>query len=116
MNTATQQRTLVRKLHDQTALKSLHWKSDGDGDPFTQIGDYYVTVKEGRSGSGATIIRIVVEDREVNEIDSFSDEDLDDDFSTDYFDLMKELAKSSRRQAKGSDKAIDDILKKLDNL
>lgn len=116
MDAIEQQRLLVRRLSELTLQAKLDWKTDGEGDPYVQFGDSFVAIKEGRSGEGATLIRIEIEDHQGDILDEFDDEDIDDQRGGPYYTMLRDMLKNSRRIAKGSNKAIDSILKHLDNL
>lgn len=114
MDAISQQKRLVEKLSNLTNNKELSWKPDpNDGEPYAKIDDYYVILGEGRSGSGTTVYRIVIQDENENEIETFDDEELDGSSAGKYYQLMGQLVKTARRQAKGTDEAIDKILKSL---
>lgn len=112
------EKKLVDNLVEKTLSGKISWSDSPFGDePWTMIGDHRVSLEEGRSANGSTLIYVVIRDNEHREIDRFHDENLDQtNQSPIYFKILKDLYLTSNRQAKGADKAIDDILKGMDNL
>lgn len=118
MHSTEQQQALVQKLSELSTQAKIQWNSDpDDNEPYCVLGEHILNLKEGRSGNGAPIVSIVIEDRGGVEVDSFNDEDLDrGNGPSRYFDKMLTLIKTARRQASGADEALASILKRLDDL
>lgn len=116
MSTRSDHRTLVDKLLSLSSERKLDWKLDIDGDPFCVLAENSITITEGRGGNGAKLMRLTIKNANNEEIDSLNDEDLDDDPGGNYYLMMSALHNSALRKARGSDAALVNILRKLDEL
>lgn len=116
MNSLEQQMALVDKLANLTREGRLDWRADEDGEPFAELGAYFINLKEGRNANGSTTYRVIIEDKEVKTVDAFDDEDIDATAGGKYYVLLKKTINMARRKAKGADQALDEILKRLDEI
>ncbi|MEO9624662.1 MAG: hypothetical protein ABJF09_13715 [Qipengyuania citrea] len=110
---------LADKLISLTNEGKLDWNEDpNDNDaPWVKVGDLFIVLREGRNAHGANLFRISLETDSEEVIDSFTDEELDAETSTDYyFKQLDLLFSKARRAASGADKALLQVLKGLDDL
>lgn len=111
------EKQLVDSLAEKTASGKLKWEEGGLGDAQATIGQYTISIEEGRSPSGSTLIYIAMYDVEAKKIDSFHDEQLDSPAGPNiYFKVMKDLLARARKQATGADEALDSVLKNINEL
>ena len=81
---------------------------------------YKVVLYSGEDAEGSPYVRVSVRDRMDDEVDSFTDSTISganpsiDGVST-YWVLLTNLRTMAHRQAKGADKALDEILSALDD-
>ena len=107
-------KSTLERISELTKQNRLPWDEDPNGNdaPWVKVGEHFIVLREGRNHSGSVIYRVSIEDQDEKVIDSFSDEDL----GGPSFRVFESLFKSARRQAKGADKALDEVLKGLENL
>lgn len=118
MTELSKEKKLVDSLITKTDQGKIAWSENPvDGSPIVKIGTHIVMLEEGRSSNGASLISVIVIDENGKELDRFNDEDLDRNTRTsDYFVHMTALYNRASKQARGAEKAIDDILKNIDSL
>lgn len=110
---------LAEKLISLTNEGKLEWKEDPNHNdaPWVKVGDLYVVLREGRNAHGASLFRISLETDSEEVIDSFTDEELDAETNSDYyFKQLDLLFSKARRAASGADKALEKVLKGLEDL
>lgn len=114
---------LVERLHSRVLLKTIEWTPD-EFEPEimqTNINGYVVELRRGNNENGEPLIILVIRDSDGKAIESFSDEDLigeatsNSEYSS-YWSMMDDLLTRATRQASGADKAIDDILEFLEDI
>jgi hypothetical protein len=112
------EKKLVESLIVKTEAKKISWsEAVSQGNPEAQIGDHTIVLEEGRNANGATLFFVVVLDKMGREIERFDDEDLDQpERGTKYYELLNGLYTKASRQARGAEKAIDDLLRNISEL
>ena len=115
---------LAYRLHQRTVEGKIHWEvTVTDGVFQASFSDYSITISvhESEIADGARDVRIRVLADDGNEIESFTDIDIENEWltefsvSTDAFDMMYETYEVARRSALGTEQAINDILSELDD-
>ena len=111
---------LVDRLFEFTKDKRIEWRSD----PFTDevschFSNFNIKINDGSDSEGSPYIKLSIVNFSDVEIDSFTDNDLVSNTPklrgySSYWKLMEELLKLARRQSRGADDAIDNILNELD--
>lgn len=108
-----------RKLADGLLLLTnkglLKWKESAkDGLFITTLRDNTVQIEEtyGTSSQGQQIPLVVIKifDLLENEVDSFSDEEIGDQ----YFGQLRDMIRLIQREASGAERVLDDILAELE--
>lgn len=101
--------TLIQRLHENTERGKIDWEATANSNRFaTSSSDYSIIISEEGEDYYLTIVdefdELVerINDVELREVNSES------------LTLMKTLFSTARRNARGADKAIDDILRSLD--
>lgn len=105
---------MVERLYERTLNSAVAWELNADRNPFTNLAGYRVVLSRTWRGNGAMEDVSVISNFD-ELIDSFTDEDLDNDFNSpksfdSYFKLMEALREKAFRQAVGADKAIASIM------
>ena len=109
---------LVQRLEKQTTSGNLDWEEDpfNDGSYTVNFSDYSVAISKEIRRKGfedsVTLYRIRLLNEKGNEVESFTDEDIDE-FGTDNFILMQSIFETARRRATGAEAAIDAVLSEL---
>ena len=110
---------IVDLLIARTSGHDLDWKETADSDVFqVSLSNYSIILSEEprytASGMFNHVLRSVrkfsVRNPDGTEIDSFTDDDLPQDYSP----RTSELFRNARRQALGVDRALDEILSELE--
>ena len=100
---------LILRIRDKTRIGEVEWESTANSNNFaTSLVDYSVIISEKNQDY---VLYIINSDDEV--VEMVSDAVLSLEYGDAYI-IMKSLFESARRSARGSDKAIDDILNFLD--
>jgi hypothetical protein len=114
-------RSLCIKLYNSTNDKTLSWQINPfTGDVFTELGSHRVVISSGDDAEGSPFIRISLTDGSGDTVDSFVDTTVSGGATGipgmgSFWTLLSSLANMAYRQAKGADKALDDILDALDD-
>jgi hypothetical protein len=99
---------LVVRLNEQTANGKVDWEVTASSERYlTTSASYSIIISEEEPDYFLTIM-----DKYDDLIERVSDNDLKE-FNNDAYELMRTLYISARRNARGVDKAIDDILNVL---
>ena len=99
---------LVVRLYEQTANGKIDWEITATSEKYlTTSATYSIIISEEEPDYVLTIM-----DKYDDLIERVSDNDLRE-FNEDAYELMRSLYISARRNARGVDKAIDDILNTL---
>jgi hypothetical protein len=121
-STKEKYQSIVNLLYVKTMSKDIEWKPDIlDEDTVTcSIGKNSVELTSSRKNDGTPIVIVTVRDSNGREADSFDDENLhgmDTPYQRfeDYWQLMTDLIDTARRQTKGADIVLDDIIKNLED-
>jgi hypothetical protein len=114
----TKYKQIVDALYANTKSKSVLWKLTDRGNPYTQFGNYSVLLENKEDADGAPYILVTITDILGKFIDNFSDNTLSEDSPSDsdlesYWKVMDTLIETARRQARGADSALDEILNQL---
>ena len=120
-DTTQRQAKLAQRLYDMTKKKKINWKYDSFDDNVTaEFSKNKIAVEDGRDSEGSPFIMVTIYSLSDEEIDKFNDEDLknlstsDPEYSS-FWKLMSQTLNLAKRQARGADDAIDDILDELDD-
>lgn len=112
--------TLAQALLNKTRDGDVDWNQTATPDVFlATLGDIGVRIGIGKSqyGSGSDKVTIELVKPDGATIDSFSDEDFDEDYTRNMepsiYRQMYDLYNLARRRANGADQAIDYLLDKL---
>jgi hypothetical protein len=112
------QAALVGGLFKKTAAGQLEWKPSVGDDQFqVSFRNYTVRIElmAGRQGPDY-VIQVINENGNI--ADSFSDNDIKNEegapLGQSWFGIMRELHLMARRSALGADKALDALLKEID--
>jgi hypothetical protein len=113
-------KSLVRKLYERTILGASSWELGFNNELSCSLSSYDVHLKTSRDADGEPLEIIELRNSSDQVIDSFDDTDIAELVSgytgiDNYFQLMRALRISARRQALGADKALDAILKTLED-
>lgn len=101
--------TLIKKLHEKTEHGEIDWEVTAHSSRFaTSSSDYSILIGEEGNDYYLTIV-----DKFDELVERISDVDLSNDGYHDSLTIMKSLFSLARRNARGADKAIDDILNSL---
>lgn len=120
-DTTQRQAKLAQRLYDMTKTKKINWKYDVfDDSVVAEFSKYKVSMEDGRDSEGSPFITITIFSLSDDEIDKFNDEDLKNISTSDpeypsFWKLMSQTLNLAKRQARGADDAIDDILDELDD-
>lgn len=114
-------RRLVESLYSKTIQFELSWIKATGGKGFEcSIGSYLVSIYAQEGEFATNDIYLKVRTQNWEDVDEFSDLDISADGArptlggfSNHSDLMEELFNIARRQARGADKAIDDLLEML---
>lgn len=97
--------TLINKLHEKTEAGKLDWEASASSNKFlTTLSEYSVGISE----EGDDFV-LTIADSWGNLVERMSDPELKEEDSG-IFELMQSLYYLARRNARGADKAIDEIL------
>lgn len=100
---------LIEKLHENTEKRKMNWETTASSNKFaTSTAEYSIIISE---EGGDYYLTIVDEWDEL--IERINDVELLE-VSENSEQVMKSLFSIARRNARGADKAIDDILSSLD--
>jgi hypothetical protein len=111
-------KAMIDSLYENTMARKIDWKLTDRGNPFVQVGNYSVILENKEDADGSPYILVSINDMFGGFIESFSDNTLSEEtpgisnFSN-YWGLMEDLINIARRQARGADSALDDIIKQL---
>jgi hypothetical protein len=116
--TALRYEKIVDLLAKKTEDNEIEWKESPISDIYqVSFANYSLTISEVyNSRQDVTDYVVSILNSEGNMVDSFSDVDLDKSSGgTRYLSILRDLYQNARRQALGVDKALDEILKELDD-
>lgn len=111
---------LVDRLYRNTIVDKIIWELDRGGVPLTKISDKTIRVSKSLNSDGQPLVVVTVYGESGSAIESFNDEFLtsisppDSDFMT-YWAKMEALHQLAIRRATGADKALDELLRDLDD-
>lgn len=120
-DTISKQRRMVERLADMTKREKIEWV-EGDYPEGIKVsfGNYNVNIFEASSSFGENDYVIVISDEWRGDIDRFSDTELSSGSTAPsgetYYQVIDRMYKDARRQIKGVDKALDNILSDLDDI
>lgn len=121
-STKEKYQAIVDRLYAKTLAKEVEWKPDilDDDTVVCSIGRNSVELASSRKADGTPIVIVTVRDASGREADAFNDESLNGLHTSyerfeDYWQLMTDLIETARRQTKGADVVLDDILKGLED-
>jgi hypothetical protein len=101
--------TLITKLHEKTERGEIDWEVTANSSRFaTSSADYSILI--GEQGDDYDLFIVDQFDELVERV---SDVDLARDGFNDSLQIMRSLFSQARRNARGTDKVIDDILNSL---
>ncbi len=101
--------TLIHKLHDKTESGLMDWETTASSNKYlTNLSEYSVFISE----EGDDYVLSIVDSWD-DLIERISDPELKAEERNAY-ELMQSLFYLARRNARGADKAIDDILSSID--
>lgn len=101
--------TLIQRLHENTERGKIDWEATANSNTFaTSSSDYSILISEEGEDYYLTIV-----DEWDELVERINDVELKD-VSRESLAIMKSLYSIARRNARGADKAIDDILSSLD--
>lgn len=116
-------KTLLDRIYDSTTRSNIEWKLTDKENPYCVLGDYFVTLSAERDPEGEPLEFVSINDRNGNVVEHFNDINLSQFKPSDreskfqnYWTLMENLRRMAVRQAKGADKAIEEILSALDEI
>ncbi len=114
-------RSLVEKLYDRTINGKLTWQLDDWDDKLvvTKMAKYGISLTYGQNAEGEPLEIVNIMNNNGEVIDTFNDEFVAGMAPSignfiNYWYLMRNLRDTAARQAKGVDKAIDEIIESLD--
>lgn len=112
---------LVKRLYEETRKGVLNWEIDNwTSKVSVSLDSYIVQISTAESPEGEPLIQVSILTSNRDHIDSFSDDDLGasdtgiEGYST-YWRLLDKLRVMASRKAKGSDAALDAIMRALDD-
>jgi hypothetical protein len=114
-------RALAEKLYTSTADESLRWQIDPFMDElYTSLSHYKIVLTSGEDAEGSPYVRVAIRNGSNEEVDWFTDNTIGNaipsvDGVGSYWILLRDLNTMAYRNAKGADKALDDILGELNN-
>jgi len=114
-------RALAEKLYASTSDESLRWQIDPFSDELcTSLGRYKVIITDGEDAEGSPYVRIAIKNASGEEVDWFTDNSIGSatpslEGVSSYWVLLRDLKTMAYRNAKGADKALDEILGQLDS-
>lgn len=101
-------------LHTTTGVRK--WEIGFGSVPQTQIAGNFVAISEKKNAEGQLLYEVDIHNSDMDRVDGFSDEDLQDAFSSEnYYLKMQNLYRSALRSATNADQVLDNILKELDD-
>jgi hypothetical protein len=112
---------LIDRLYTKTRSDELVWEVDPWSNRVTtSLSNYAVQLQGGEGPEGEPLEIVNVLNSGGETIDSFSDEELtgipvEIEGFENYWHLLKRLRQIAMRKARGADKALDDIIKALDD-
>ncbi len=102
---------LVDALHRKSLEGDLAWEEAESSTYLAEILNYKVSISSDKANGAAPTFKVVVMGSNKNELDNFSNEDLQFHFrGGTYSRKMSEIHTLAQRQANGVDKAIDEII------
>src|SRR5580658_1324818 len=114
--------SLVEKLADRTARGKIIWEEHPRKGTFqTPFGEYVVTIEEIELHSvtfdepGLIVTEVTVYNADGTALERFTDRTISSG-EKNYYETMTKLYESARRNALGTDKAMKEILMRLDQL
>jgi|SRR5580658_4139842 hypothetical protein len=110
--------SLVEKLADRTARGKIIWEEHPRKGTFqTPFGEYVVTIEEIelQDEPGLIVIEVTVYNADGIALERFTDTTISSG-EKNYYETMTKLYESARRNALGTDKAMKEILMRLDQL
>ncbi|MCE7030112.1 hypothetical protein [Jiella avicenniae] len=111
-------RRLAALLKNKTEDGSLSWSLAGDQSVLqSNISGYTLQLSES-DGDRGSIYTVDIFNKDGDIIDSFNDEDIDKDdlYAQNFYGMMRETFHAAKRKASGADRALDEILKSLDEM
>ena len=118
----TKYATLARKLYENTSNGMVHWQLTGwqESLPTAHLGGYIVKLSKSENDLGGPVVSVSLFDNADEYVDGFTDETLVDQETSifgvpNFWQLLNQLYNAAWRYAKGADKALDAVLKDLDD-
>lgn len=115
------QARLIERLFQLTQSKKLAWDVDPFDDEVSCVfSTHKIVINDRRDSDGSPYVYVSIKNIAGSEVDSFTDNDFSETVPQipgvdSYWKLMSELLRLARRQSKGADEAIDNILDELDD-
>lgn len=115
------QAKLMERLFQLTQSKRLDWQVDPFDDEVSCLfSTHKIVINDRRDSDGSPYVHVSIKNLSGSDVDSFTDNDLSEATPAipgvdSYWKLMNELLRMARRQSKGADEAIDNILGELDD-
>lgn len=107
---------LANRLYEKTVSGEKTWEETAQDDVFQlNFAKYSVRIRQ-KNVVNQDYPDYIIEiyDKDGAKIDSYSDQDLDNS-GNEYFNKLEEIYETARRQALGTDQAIDEIIAELDD-
>lgn len=112
------QRRLVDKLIERTQKGGLEWEETANPEVFQlSFPNYAIQVfpKQNRHDPEQTDVIVRIKNEEGTTVDQISDVELEQQYSGgEYFQQLMQLYETARRTALGSEEAVTELLKALD--
>lgn len=105
---------LLDALYDKTNSGAIGWDESAHSNSYeTSFPNYSVLLNNDKS-QGRDVFILYIIDANGDVVEEASDADFSE-FIGDPYSKMKDMYETARRQAKGVDQALDEILKELDD-
>lgn len=113
-------RNLVRRLYDKTTMGQIDWDVDRNDEIYCSLSNYDVHLKSSRDADGEPLEIVELRNKDNQPVDSFDDvfinEVIFDVPGVDnYYQMMQFVRSAARRKAMGADKALEEVLKDLED-
>lgn len=111
------EKEMIEQIVEKTKAGSLIWKIQGsDENLMTKIDDYFIVLEETRNANGSDLYVVRLLNQNGGLVDTFHDENLDNERGNKFFTMLKSLTAMATRNARGTDQAVSSILNRLKNM